>query len=93
MERAQVARLRALYPARTDDEVLQLWRDAGDSVRERDGMIDYLYNEREAMNVALGQWLHGRPALRGRPGRRRLYVSSDVGPGRPPVTGRPWSRN
>lgn len=59
MERAQVARLRALYPARTDDEVLQLWRDAGDSVRERDGMIDYLYNEREAMNVALGQWLHG----------------------------------
>ena len=61
MERQQVARLRVLYPSRTDEEVLQLWRDAGDSVRERDAMIDYLYRERAAMNVALAQWQQAAP--------------------------------
>ena len=63
-ERQQVTRLRVLYPSRTDEEVLQLWRDAGDSVRERDAMIDYLYRERDAMNAALTQWLHAGPAGR-----------------------------
>lgn len=62
MEREQVARLRVLFPSRTDEEVLQLWRDAGDSVRERDAMIDYLYRERDAMNVALEQWRHAAPS-------------------------------
>ena len=61
MEREQVARLRVLYPSTTDDEVLQLWRDAGDSVPERDAMIDYLYNERGVMDSALGQWLEDVP--------------------------------
>lgn len=60
-ERDQVARLRELYPSRTDEDVLQLWRDAGDSMRERDAMIDYLYNERDAMNVALVQWQQAEP--------------------------------
>ena len=56
-ERSQVMRLRKLYPSKTDDEVLQVWKDAGDSVRDRDAMIDYLYRERDAMNVVLGRWL------------------------------------
>lgn len=60
-ERAQVARLRALYPSRADDDLLQLWRDAGDSVSERDAMIDYLYTERGRMNDALEQWLGHAP--------------------------------
>lgn len=61
VERQQVARLRVLYPSRTDDEVLQLWRDAGDSVQERDAMIDYLYQERDAMDVMLAQWRQAAP--------------------------------
>ncbi|KAF1011877.1 MAG: hypothetical protein GAK32_00539 [Pseudomonas fluorescens] len=61
VERAQVARLRVLYPSMTDEEVLKLWNDAGDSVRARDAMIDYLYQERDTMNAALGQWLQTVP--------------------------------
>lgn len=37
---------------------MQLLRDAGDTLRERNEMIDYLFRERDAMNVALEQWLH-----------------------------------
>lgn len=69
VERQQVARLRALYPSRTDEDVLQLWRDAGDSVRERDEMIDYLYREREAMNAVLAQWLDVAPGGQARDAR------------------------
>ena len=69
VERQQVARLRVLYPSATDEDVLQLWRDAGDSVRERDAMIDSLYRERETMNAALAQWLHVAPGGQARDAR------------------------
>ena len=54
--REQVARLRALYPAKTDEEVLELLRDAGDSVSERNAMIEHLINERNTLDVALRRW-------------------------------------
>ncbi|KRP58826.1 dermonecrotic toxin domain-containing protein [Pseudomonas trivialis] len=54
--REQVARLRALYPARSDEEVLDLLREAGDSTDERTTMIDYLVREQRALDLDLQQW-------------------------------------
>ncbi|MBC3198665.1 dermonecrotic toxin domain-containing protein [Pseudomonas poae] len=54
--REQIARLRGLYPAKSDDEVLQLLREAGDSTDERTTMIDYLVREQRALDVDLQQW-------------------------------------
>lgn len=48
--------MRGLYPAKSDDEVLQLLREAGDSTDERTTMIDYLVREQRALDVDLQQW-------------------------------------
>lgn len=55
-EREQIVRMRELFPGKTDREVWDMLRDAGDSVRERDAMITYLEKERDTLNVALQQW-------------------------------------
>ncbi len=56
MVREQVGRLRALYPSKSDDEMVALLREAGDSTDERTVMIDYLVRERNALDVGLQQW-------------------------------------
>lgn len=56
VDRAQVARLRTLFPAKTYQQALDLLGDLSDSVSERDEAIDLLYRERDALNVTLEQW-------------------------------------
>ncbi|MBF6028787.1 hypothetical protein ICY20_13665 [Pseudomonas sp. P115] len=55
-DREQVARVRELFPAKTDEQARSLLLDVGDSVSEREGVINYLINERNVMNNALQQW-------------------------------------
>ena len=55
-DREQVARMRELFPAKTDAEAWDILTSAGDSVGEREGIINHLVNERNALNNALQQW-------------------------------------
>lgn len=56
VDRSQIARMRELYRSKTDDEVWDLLLDAGDSVSEREVVINYQFKERDALNVALQEW-------------------------------------
>ena len=56
VDRQQVARMRELYPAKTDKDVFEILENASDSVRERDKAIDTLFQERAALNGALERW-------------------------------------
>ncbi|WP_330212260.1 NEL-type E3 ubiquitin ligase domain-containing protein [Pseudomonas sp. Z18(2022)] len=56
MDRAQVLRMRELFPSLTDTEVLDLLLDAGDSFGERKLIIDHLFSERNALNTTLQRW-------------------------------------
>lgn len=56
VDRAQVARMGELFPSKSDAQVWDLLLDAGDSVKERDAIIDYLTAEREGLNEALQRW-------------------------------------
>lgn len=60
--RTQVARMRELFPSMTDADVWDLLRDAGDSVADRDQIIDYLFNERTTLDAALQEWHDGASA-------------------------------
>lgn len=56
VDRSQIARMRELFPSKTDDSAWDLLLDAGDSVSEREEMINYLIKERSALNSALQGW-------------------------------------
>ena len=55
-DRAQVARLRELFPAKTDLEAFELLANLSDSVKERGEAIDTLFRERDALNGVLSLW-------------------------------------
>ncbi|WP_426133873.1 NEL-type E3 ubiquitin ligase domain-containing protein [Pseudomonas sp. PWP3-1b2] len=56
VDRAQVSRLRELFPAKTDRQALDLLENLSDSVSERDEAIDFLFRERDSLNVTLERW-------------------------------------
>ncbi|WLH67091.1 NEL-type E3 ubiquitin ligase domain-containing protein [Pseudomonas sp. FP2309] len=56
VDREQLARLRQLFPAKTDRQALELLENLSDSVRERDQAIGFLFKEREVMDNALERW-------------------------------------
>ncbi|OIN54113.1 NEL-type E3 ubiquitin ligase domain-containing protein [Pseudomonas costantinii] len=56
VDRAQVARMRELFPAKTDQEVFDLLENLSDSVSEREAAIDFLFKERDTLNGTLEQW-------------------------------------
>ena len=55
-DREQVARMRQLFPVKTDQEVFDLLADLSDSVREREEAINTLFRERDALNGVLERW-------------------------------------
>lgn len=55
-DREQVARMRELFPAKTDQEVFEILENLSDSVRERGEAIDTLFKEREALDSTLERW-------------------------------------
>ena len=56
VDRAQVARLRVLFPVKNDQQLLDLLGSLSDSVSARDDAIDALFRERETLNDTLEQW-------------------------------------
>lgn len=56
VDREQIARMRELYPSKADEYLWELLLEAGDSVSEREVMVNYLVNERNALDVALQEW-------------------------------------
>lgn len=61
-ERGQVARLRLLFPSKTDAQALEILQGVSNSVQEWRVAIDGLFRERNALNESLERWcLLGRP--------------------------------
>jgi hypothetical protein len=56
VDRQQIARLRQLFPAKTDQQAFALLENLSDSVSEREREIDKLFSEREAMDGVLEEW-------------------------------------
>lgn len=55
-ERAQVARLRELFPVKSNEDALTLLQDISHSLSERDEAIDALFKEREVLHSVLDRW-------------------------------------
>lgn len=56
VDRQQVARMRELFPSKTDKDVFEILENLSDSVRERGEAIDALFKEREALEGVLERW-------------------------------------
>ena len=62
VDREQVARLRQLFPTKTDEQAFEILENLSDSVREREDAINTLFQERDALNDSLERWcLLGKP--------------------------------
>ncbi|MHA4968924.1 NEL-type E3 ubiquitin ligase domain-containing protein [Pseudomonas extremorientalis] len=55
-ERDQISRMRELYPSKTDAEVWAMLAEAGDTVREREDLINYQVRERDRLYRDLQAW-------------------------------------
>ena len=55
-ESGQVARLRLLFPSKTDAEALEILQGVSNSFQEREAAIDSLFKERDALNESLDRW-------------------------------------
>lgn len=56
VDRAQLARLRELFPVKTDQQALDLLENLSDSVRGRHEAIESFFKERAALNAVLERW-------------------------------------
>lgn len=56
VDRQQVARMRELFPDRTDREVFEMLENISDSVAQREEAIDFKFRERGRMNRMLDHW-------------------------------------
>ncbi|MBD8738086.1 hypothetical protein IFR41_00995 [Pseudomonas fluorescens] len=62
VDRDQVARLRQLFPTKTDEQAFEILENLSDSVQEREDAINTLFRERDALNDSLERWcLLGKP--------------------------------
>ncbi|MCP1508096.1 hypothetical protein J2Y83_004069 [Pseudomonas marginalis] len=62
VDREQVARLRQLFPTKTDEQAFELLNNLSDSVQEREASINFMFKERAVLNDNLDRWcLLGKP--------------------------------
>lgn len=61
-DREQIARMRQLYPSKTDRQVFEVLENLGDSVRDREAALSRLFRERDTLNRTLEQWCMAAPA-------------------------------
>ncbi|NMX37482.1 hypothetical protein HBO34_06265 [Pseudomonas veronii] len=62
VDREHVAKLRQLFPAKTDEQAFALLQGLSDSVRERESAINFMFRERAVLNANLERWCRqGKP--------------------------------
>lgn len=58
----QVARLRQVYPTKSDAQAIEILRNVADTFEDRQDFISSLFSEREGLNASLERWcLLGKP--------------------------------
>lgn len=60
-EREQIRRVRELFPSKSDEQARELLSDMGDSIREREEILNHLLNELGALKSVLDHWLRQVP--------------------------------